>query len=293
MEPEIESPLVSIVIACYNHEHFVQDSIQSVINQTYTNIELIIIDDGSTDNSVSRIQQMVESCEKRFVRFEFRSRLNKGLSATLNEALEWCQGEYYSPFASDDLMNKDKTDVQVAFLEKNISTVAVFGGVIMIDNNGSFLTKILGKYRQYTFEEIIMHEHDLPAPTQMIRLAIIKELGGYDSRLLIEDWYMWLKLSKYGNICYINHVLCLYRQHDSNISKNLVRMQEGRLEVLECFNDHPYYKIALKNTKWINLVETYVSDKNYKYVFRLLVMQPKKTIKIIFKNLKNKVVSIC
>lgn len=290
MEPEIESPLVSIVIACYNHEHFVQDSIQSVINQTYKNIELIIIDDGSTDNSVSRIKQMVESCEKRFVRFEFRSRPNKGLSATLNEALEWCQGKYYSPFASDDLMNKDKTDVQVTFLEKNISTVAVFGGVIMIDNNGSFLTKNLGKYRQYTFEEIIMHEHDLPAPTQMIRLAIIKEIGGYDSRLLIEDWYMWLKLSKYGNISYINHILCLYRQHDSNISKNLVRMQEGRLEVLQCFKDHPYYKMALKNVQWIRLVEMYVVDKDNKHILKLFFMNPEKTIKIIFKKLKSKLI---
>lgn len=287
---EIESPLVSIVIACYNHERFVQDSIQSVINQTYTNIELIIIDDGSIDNSVIKIQQMVESCKKRFARFEFRSRLNKGLSATLNEALEWCQGKYYSPFASDDLMIKDKTDIQVAFLEKNTASVAVFGGVIMIDDNGAFLTKILGKYRQYTFKEIIMHEHDLPAPTQMLRLDIIKEIGGYNSRLLIEDWYMWLKLSKHGNISYINHILCLYRQHDSNISKNLVRMQEGRLEVLECFKDHPYYKMALKNVQWIRLVEIYGADKDKKYIFKLFFMNPEKTIKIIFKKLKSKLI---
>ena len=93
---ENNQPLVSVVIPCYNHEQFVQDSIQSVIDQTYRNIELIIIDDGSKDGSVEKIQEMVDICEQRFTRFEFRSRPNKGLSSTLNEALEWCKGKYFS-----------------------------------------------------------------------------------------------------------------------------------------------------------------------------------------------------
>ncbi|MCD2506173.1 glycosyltransferase family A protein, partial [Staphylococcus aureus] len=73
-----------------------------MIDQDYENIELIIIDDGSKDNSVIKIQEMVECCKQRFTRFEFRSRANIGLSATLNEALEWCEGEYFSALASDD-----------------------------------------------------------------------------------------------------------------------------------------------------------------------------------------------
>lgn len=274
---EIESPLVSIVIACYNHEQFVQDSIQSVIDQTYTNIELIIIDDGSTDNSIIQIQQMVECCKKRFARFEFRSRPNKGLSATLNEALEWCQGKYYSPFASDDLMIKDKTEIQVNFLENNIASVVVFGGVIMIDDNGTFLTKILGKYRQYTFKEIIMHEHDLPAPTQMIRLDIIKEIGGYNSSLLIEDWYMWLRLSQEGEVFYIREVFALYRQHNNNVSHNLKEMHKGRFEVLKCFKDHSYYDNAIKNIEWLNCHEIFVLNKSKKGFLKLLQMKPLKT----------------
>ena len=64
-------PLVSIVIPCYNHENFVQDCIQSVIDQTYQNIELIIIDDGSKDNSILKILDMVDLCKSRFVNFEF------------------------------------------------------------------------------------------------------------------------------------------------------------------------------------------------------------------------------
>ena len=114
-----KQPLVSVVIPCYNHENFVQDCIKSVIDQTYENIELIIIDDGSKDGSVQKIQEMSAACQKRFTRFEFRYRPNKGLSETLNEALEWCEGLYLSPIASDDQMLKQKIQLQVNFLEKN------------------------------------------------------------------------------------------------------------------------------------------------------------------------------
>ena len=128
-------PLVSVVIACYNHERFVQDSIQSVIDQTYQNIELIIIDDGSKDGSVKKIQEMIPTCKERFFRFEFRYRPNKGLSATLNEALVWCQGEYYSPIASDDMMLPQKIEKQINFLLKSHKNkiVGIFSGYHLID----------------------------------------------------------------------------------------------------------------------------------------------------------------
>lgn len=82
-----QKPLVSVVIPCYNHENYVQECIKSAIEQDYENIELIIIDDGSKDESVNKIQELVPGCEKRFCRFEFRTRPNKGLCKTLNEAL--------------------------------------------------------------------------------------------------------------------------------------------------------------------------------------------------------------
>ncbi|HCJ6574862.1 TPA: glycosyltransferase family 2 protein, partial [Acinetobacter baumannii] len=117
-----EQPLVSIIIPCYNHANFVQDCIQSVIAQTYQNIELIIIDDGSKDETVEKIQKLVTQCTERFVKFEFRHRPNKGLSATLNEALEWCQGEYFSAIASDDMMLNDKIEIQIDFLKNSIDS---------------------------------------------------------------------------------------------------------------------------------------------------------------------------
>ncbi|HFF5453735.1 TPA: glycosyltransferase family 2 protein, partial [Acinetobacter baumannii] len=161
-----KQPLVSIVIPCYNHANFVQDCIQSVIAQTYQNIELIIIDDGSKDGSVEKIQEFIGECEKRFVRFEFRNRPNKGLSATLNEALEWCQGEYFSAIASDDMMLNDKIEIQIDFLKNSIDStiVGVFGGYNLIDDTDAIIKTILKKEKKYVFNEIFLHNFDLPAP---------------------------------------------------------------------------------------------------------------------------------
>jgi len=284
-------PLVSIVIPCYNHEDFVQDSIQSVIEQTYENIELIIIDDGSKDGSVAKIQQMIESCEQRFVRFEFRSRPNKGLSATLNEAIEWCQGKYFAALASDDVILENKTKIQVKFLEEHKDILAVFGGVKSINENNKELKVSLGEAKLYNFKRIIMHKYDLPAPTQMMRLESVIKIGGYDSHIIIEDWYMWLKLSRWGGVFYMNEIFALYRQHDNNISKNLEKMQKGRIDVINCFKSSEYYNKAMTNIKWINAREDYENSKKEKVVkfLILLYIKPFKTANFIFKKFIKKI----
>ena len=253
-----KQPLVSVVIPCYNHENFVQDCIQSVIDQTYKNIELIIIDDGSKDNSVFKIQEMLEKCENRFVHFEFRHRANKGLSATLNEALEWCQGEYYSAIASDDILLEDKIENQIHLFEENNKKkiIAVLGNVYFIDEKNEILgSSEIKENTIYNFDQIFMHQHLLFAPTQLIKTKAIKEVGGYKAGMLIEDWYMWLKLSKNGDILVVPNLFVKYRQHDSNTVKQLEKMQKGRFEVLSHFTEERLYQDALFKVHWMNSME--------------------------------------
>lgn len=284
MSLDMSKTLVSVVIPCYNHEDFVQASIQSVINQTYENIELIIIDDGSKDGSIAKIEEMTKLCEQRFVNFEFRSRPNKGLSATLNEAIEWCQGEYYSGIASDDVILSHKLKVQVEFLNSHHNVLAVFGGVQHIDENDKIIATSLSKSRYYDFKRIIMHKFDLPAVTQLIRLQALKETGGYDSSIILEDWYMWLKLTKHGSIYYMSEIFALYRQHDNNISKDSEKMKQGRLDVLSFFKDSKYYNKALTNIKWLNTKKQYEESSNkIKYSLRLFSIKPFKTANYFFK----------
>ena len=160
-------PLVSVVIPCYNHEQFVQDSIQSVIDQTYLNIELIIIDDGSKDSSVDKIQQMIPACEQRFTRFEFRSRPNKGLSATLNETIELANGEYWSTCSSDDLYHKDKVRLQVNSFFFNPDQLCSLTLASVVDDNGVILDFSTDQYNSkitsgISFEDIFTFKINLP-----------------------------------------------------------------------------------------------------------------------------------
>lgn len=256
--------MVSVVIPCYNHERFVQDSIQSVIDQTYQNIELIIIDDGSKDSSVEKIQEMIPTCQQRFIRFEFRHRPNKGLSATLNEALEWCQGEYFSAIASDDMMLNDKIEIQIDFLKNSIDStiVGVFGGYNLIDDTDAIIKTILKKEKKYVFNEIFLHNFDLPAPTALLKLECVRSVGGYKENLKIEDWYMWLKLTE-DNHClfYLDKVLVNYRYHESNFSKNFKLMNIERKKVIDNFAYHKLYKYADLKIQWLKATDYLYIDK--------------------------------
>ncbi|BCX75975.1 glycosyltransferase [Acinetobacter bereziniae] len=250
-------PLVSVVIPCYNHERFVQDCIQSVIDQTYENIELIIIDDGSKDSSVIKIQEMIAKCKARFTRFEFMSRSNKGLCETLNEALHYCNGEYYSTIASDDKLLPNKIFNQVCFLEENIKYVALFGGVNLIDEESNKIKEIVPSLRNLSFKNIFLSNYTILAPTQLIRMSSLKLLGEnpYPKYLKIEDWYMWLKLSQIGPIVNVQEIVVDYRYHDTNISKNINLMQKGRFDVINEFRDNELYFQAFKMVDIINSFE--------------------------------------
>lgn len=256
-----EAPLVSVVIPCYNHEKYVQECIRSVIEQDYEDIELIIIDDGSKDESVSKIQELVPECEKRFRRFEFRTRSNKGLCETLNEAIAWCEGEYYSSIASDDIMRPYKTREQVEYLEANSSFIGVFGAVEILYKNGC-KKEVVRKSNAYHFNDIFLHNHNLPAPTSMLRLEKVKEVNGYRRGFIIEDWIMWLDLTRSGGILsYLGRVFVTYRRHDGNLSGQLDKMYVGRLQVIDLFKGCGSYKKAKAAVYLVQAIDVQAVDR--------------------------------
>jgi alpha-1,3-rhamnosyltransferase len=130
------SPLISALIPTYNHEKYIQETINSIINQTYQNIELIIIDDGSTDSTWQKMQEMEELCKKRFKRVVFKTKENEGLCLTLNKLLDEAQGEYIYLIASDDLAKPQAIEKQLLYIIKN-NAVVVVGDNEIIDNDGN------------------------------------------------------------------------------------------------------------------------------------------------------------
>ncbi|EJF7713641.1 glycosyltransferase [Providencia rettgeri] len=271
-----KNPLVSVIIPCYNHESFIQECIQSVIDQDYKNIELIIIDDGSSDKSIQEIEKMRSICEGRFARFEFRYRTNKGLCATLNEALDWIKGEYTCSLASDDIWMSKKTSLQVDYLNRNHNCIGVFGNVTLIDESSHYIRYINHKPAKFSFEDILFHDCYLPAPTNMCRTAILKKFS-YDQNIKIEDWYMWLKLvEKNGTLDYININLAKYRQHENNTSKQFKEIMDARLEVLKHFKHHKRINYAKACAYLIAANDNLLSNKkeSLSYYMKYLDQNP-------------------
>ena len=251
---QYSQPLVSVVILSYNHEQFVKDSIQSVIDQDYENIELIIIDDGSKDSSINIIKSMYSVCEERFARFEFRHRENKGLCATLNEALEWCEGEYFSPLASDDIALSKKIRYLVDKIH-NSEYAVVFGNIECIGNIVTIQKRL--KQTEHTFNDLIMQKNIPSAPAALFRTQDLIDIGGYTENIRIEDWYMWLKLTNNSKkIVSYSEIVCLYRRHDNNMTNDIRFMHSARQDIIELYSDNIMYERAISNNLLIKARDT-------------------------------------
>lgn len=240
-----ELPLVTVMIPCYNHEKFIKESIQSVIDQTYSRLELIVIDDGSKDNSIQRIEEMRLSCEQRFEHFQFVFRENRGLSRTLNQGLSLARGEYFSIVASDDIMLPEKTAIQVDVFKKDSLITAVFGAHQYIDDESHVVSVKKAVYREFNFQEIFYHQHDIPASSQMIKIDLLREIGGYNENTKVEDWDLWLRLTEVGaKLVYIPDIIVGYRMHDSNLSKDKSLMFDEVFNIVQRYKDRKGFPYA-------------------------------------------------
>src|SRR5574344_1426038 len=133
------NPLISVIIPAYNHEKYIQETIQGIINQTYLNIELIIIDDGSPDNTFQKINEMKDICKKRFVNVIFETQQNQGSCITLNRLLHKVNGDYIAMCASDDVYQPEFIKTCLSFLIKNPKYGACFVDSLFINENSQII----------------------------------------------------------------------------------------------------------------------------------------------------------
>ena len=254
-------PLVTAVIPSYNHAKYIKESIQSMIDQDYENMEMIIIDDGSSDNSIEIIESMIPLCKKRFKRFEFRHRENKGISATLNEAIKWSKGKYLSGLASDDIAMPNKTSYLVDKLEQT-GHKAAFGSVVnMMDEKTIYGPK--NQIVEYTFDDLILFKKGIHGTACLININSLKEIGLYNENIAVEDFYMWLKLTEDGSclICY-PEILAKYRTHDYNTVKHIDIIYINLLNIINLYKNNKYYDEALRHIK-IMLIKQIKKINNY------------------------------
>lgn len=234
-----EQPLVSVIIASYNHAPYIEASIASVLAQTYGNIELLVVDDGSSDDSVERIRRLQE-----LHGFDFRAQANQGLSRTLNESIARARGELIVSFGSDDVMLPQRLALQVAYMQGKPEVGICAGNIEEIDADGrSRGAQRALPLRRLDFEDVFLNRKaGAPAPTLMFRREALERVGGFDPQIRLEDLYIQLKITRAGYfVDILGEVLAQYRVHGSNTYKNYRFMVDNVLRTYAQFSDHPAY----------------------------------------------------
>jgi glycosyltransferase involved in cell wall biosynthesis len=208
------SPQVTVICTCYNHERFVAESIHSVLSQTYRDVQLIIIDNSSTDGSDELIQEIVA---KYPAITYLRNITNVGLCRAFNQGLEHTTGEYVIDLAADDIMTPDRIEKQVAaFLTLPREYAVVFSNAIYVDERGHtigyhYATDTAGQVRSRVpsgeiYKEVL-RRYFICTPTIMMRKSALMKLGGYDETLAYEDFDFFVRSANYYKYHYIDEIL--------------------------------------------------------------------------------------
>ena len=256
-------PLVSVIISCYNHQDFIQSCIESVIRQTYPNVELIVFDDGSSDKSPA----ILEALSKQHG-FYFQAQENIGLSRTLNKALAMARGKYISPLGSDDILMLDKVEKQVNYLEQHPDIALLGGNILCIDDAGVIKAQQkLTPCREVDFDTLMLNpKQGPPAPTMMMQTEVLREIGGYNPDNNLEDLYLWLKITHSGHkVVILNDVLAYYRKHSYNTTKNYRFMTESILNIFSDYRSEPCYAQARNKILISMFLKVAKKDRRYSW----------------------------
>ena len=211
------SPRVSVCIPSYNYATYLPIALDSILAQTYADYEIIVVDDGSPDDS----QAIAESYSGRYpgkVRvFTHPGRANRGVSATCNLAIEKSQGEYFAWLGSDDVWYPGKLARQVDELDRYPHVGMTYSYADVIDTRGVKTGEVTGRDITRDVLPMLVASNFIPHLTAFHRRSCLENSGYYDEALQYSDWEMWLKMANFYSISFINQSLAMYRVHGGNM----------------------------------------------------------------------------
>jgi len=237
-----KQPLVSVILPTYNRERYIKRAIESVLNQTCKNIELIIIDDGSTDKT----SEIISEFSKKDPRIAIlTNETNLGLVRSLNKGIGKAQGKYIARLDDDDYWcDKEKLDKQVRFLEAHSEYILVGGGVIRVDESGKEIVRHLLSESDGEIRKLILFDNVFAHPTVVFRKSAWELAGGFDENLpFSEDWDLWLRFGKLGKFYNFQEYFTCYLQGKQNISNfNIRRNLKLNIRLRKKYrNDYPNF----------------------------------------------------
>ena len=243
-------PLISVIIPVYNGEKTIRETIESVLSQTFTDFELIVINDGSQDATLQIVERIQDARLKVF------SYPNSGQATSRNRGIARACGEYISFIDADDLWTPDKLEAQLRALQDNPQAAVAYSWTKCIDELGQFSRR--GSHISATgdvYGKLLLIDFIENGSNPLIRRQALIKVGSFDESLpAAEDWDMWLRLAACYEFVAVPSSQILYRQSANSWSANVLKQGAGSLQVMErAFNQAPESLQHLKPASLANI----------------------------------------
>jgi glycosyltransferase involved in cell wall biosynthesis len=229
-------PKISIIVPCYNQSHYLDEALQSVLDQTYSYWECIIINDGSTDHT----EEIALAWSKKDDRFIYIKKENGGLSSARNFGMESAKGNYIQFLDSDDILDNRKLELSLSQLnlEENKEKIIAISNFRMFTDNcnnstGAFCTLIPDLFN---FRAVLLKWESvfsIPIHCALFDINLLKDFRFPEELKAKEDWIMWLYLFQQDpNVCFINEPLVYYRSHQKSMTTDAKHMLENHMKAI-------------------------------------------------------------
>lgn len=282
----MNKPLASIVIPCYNHEKYIGSCLNSVIGQTYENIEVLICDDCSTDKSFFEIKKIESILKSRFNRVVIlQNEKNLGLVKNINKLIKLSNGEYIKILASDDMLLPNSIETSIDYLSINNDVDVLHTNAYIVNEMASlpvFSKDIIGiahtKVVKYLFPltvSSVLIKNGIVAPSVIIPKKTYEKYGLFDEKLYFEDKEYWVRvLAGKGKIGYLNKFTCYYRivegsvSHSNNDYNKEFKIYNCNKQIMLKYE--PLLSRRIKTKFYNRMLYEYINKNNDKLVFIIL-----------------------
>lgn len=255
---------VSVIVPCYNHAPFIVEAVESVLRQGHSDLEVIIVDDCSTDNSWEVIQRLTLTDPR--VKAIRHSR-NQGLPSSRNDGLSIAAGEYIAFCDSDDVWEPNKLETQLASLSANPQYDVVYCDTRIIDQDGVPTGKKFSDVYPpatntsgWMFDQLV-HRNFINVQSALMRRRCLESTGSFDEDLgALEDWWYWVQLSRSHQFLYLPDLLARYRVHSQSMSAMRKRcFPVSRIKIykrmLARYHDMPIWTVGrIRYTMGVDLI---------------------------------------
>jgi len=236
-------PKVTVVIPAYNAMTYLPETLDSVLEQTFTDFEILIINDGSTDHIVSWASEIIDS------RINLISQKNQGLPGARNTGIVHAQGEYVAFLDADDLWEPTKLEKQAQCLDSRPEVGLVYTWTLLVDQHGRSTGTVTASHTEgNVWEKLLLGDVVGSGSSAMVRRSCFETVGFFDTELSsIEDCDMWVRIAAHYSLAVIKEILVYYRQHLQNMSRDYNKMmQNSRLKIEKKFQNVPFELLYLR-----------------------------------------------